>query len=333
MLKKILTFALALLVVASMAACSNDKPDDQKDDPTNPDQQGETPGTPDNPDDPDDPDTPDNPDDTQTPTDPEDQMTVVNEEVYATVTVDLRSAPEVSTDNVVGVLRYGQRATRVKVSDEWSKIVYQENEYFVASNCVALYTSSVVLPGDKTDTPDPDKTDDPSKTDTPVTPTPDLSDFTKLEKSESVYVIAETALNLRTAPNTSAESKMKVGFGVKLERVAMNDSWSQVIYRGETYYAYSKFLTNEDISGEGYTELAAPKTMYVTATALWVRYYPSMSDEAKVSYTVLDGLHYGETVQCVAISPDNVWARIVIDGNQYYVGYKHLSDTHPDSKQ
>ena len=110
----------------------------------------------------------------------------------------------------------------------------------------------------------------------------------------------------------------------------MNDTWSEVTYRGVTYYAFSEFLTTEDISGEGYTELAAPQTMYVTASSLWVRYYPSMAEEAKVPYTVMDGLHYGDAVQCVAISPDNAWARVVIDGNQYYVGYKHLSTTHPE---
>ncbi|MBQ7338258.1 MAG: hypothetical protein IJW40_07370 [Clostridia bacterium] len=331
MLKKILAFALALLVVASMAACSRDGEDDKEKDndgqqteQNNPEGNGEQ--TPPDTTDPDPDQTPEQPPeqtpDVTPPADPEAGMTEVSEEVYATVTVDLRSAPEVSVDNVVGILRYGQRATRTKVSEEWSKITYQESEYFVASNCLALYDASIELPGD-------DPVVDPVPgDDDPVTP--DTSDFVTLDTPETVYVVAESALNLRSAPGMDGEIKLKVGFGVAMERVALNNTWSRVEYNGVTYYAFSEFLTTDDISGEGYTELAAPQTMYVTASSLWIRYYPSMIEAAKVPYTVLEGLHYGDAVQCIAISPDSAWARVLIGGNEYYVGYQHLALVAPD---
>ena len=115
-----------------------------------------------------------------------------------------------------------------------------------------------------------------------------------------------------------------------MQRVAWNDTWSEVVYEGKTYYAFSEFLTADDISGEGYTILAAPQTHYVTASSLWIRYYPSMVDTAIVPYTVLEGLHRGDAVQVVALSPDNVWARIVIAGNEYYVGNQYLTNVAPD---
>jgi uncharacterized protein YgiM (DUF1202 family) len=193
----------------------------------------------------------------------------------------------------------------------------------VATNCLALYENSVELPGDVVTPP---AGEDPA-------PTPDLTDFVRLETPEAVYVIAESALNLRNAPGMDGEVKAKVAFGVKMERVAKNATWSEVTYNGQTYYAFSAFLTTDDITGEGYTVLAAPQTMYVTASALWIRYFPSMVEEAKVPYTVLGGLHKGDAVQVVALSPDGAWARVVISGGEYYVGYQHLSHTVPDGAE
>jgi uncharacterized protein YgiM (DUF1202 family) len=179
-----------------------------------------------------------------------------------------------------------------------------------------LYDESVVLPGDKTD-------------EGGETVDPDTSEFVKLDVPETVYVVVDTALNLRAEPHINGEVKMRVGFGTQMERVALNNSWSEVSYNGQTYYAYSEFLTNEQITDEGYTPLAAPQTMYVTAQSMWVRYYPSMLEAAKVPYTVMDGLHYGDAVQVIAISPDNSWAKVIIMGNEYYVGYQHLSTAAP----
>ena len=325
MFKKLLSLLLAVLLVACMAACSPADDDDKQpdsDDPqqTDPGANDPDPENPETPEDPGTPELPEQPSEPDKPVDPEAGMTEVIEEIYATVTVDLRSAPEVDVNNIVGVFRYGERATRIKVSDEWSKIRYQNQEYFVATNCLALYEASIVLPGDVVTPPEGGE----------PTVTPDLTDFVRLETPETVYVIAESALNLRNAPGMDGEVKAKVAFGVKMERVAMNANWSEVTYNGQTYYAFSEFLTTDDITGEGYTVLAAPQTMYVTASALWVRYFPSMVEEAKVPYTVFEGLHKGDAVQVVALSPDSAWARVVISGSEYYVGYQHLSHTAPD---
>ena len=300
-----------------MVACQNDQPtetpDDQQgqqtEDTTDPSQSTTDPVV--------DPEPEDEPvvEPDPVPFNPEDAMEVVNEEVYATVTIDLRSSPALE-DNVVAVLRYGQRATRTKKDATWSKITYQGVEYFVATNCLALYDESVVLPGDKEE-------------EGGSTVAPDTSDFVKLETPETVYVVVDTALNLRAEPHINGEVKMRVGFATKMQRTALNNSWSEVVYNGQTYYAYSDFLTNEQITDEGYTPLAAPQTMYVTVQSTWVRYYPSMLEAAKVPYTVMDGLHYGDAVQVIAISPDNVWAKVIILGNEYYVGYQFLSAAAP----
>ena len=353
-MKKILAFALALLVVASMAACSKD-PDKDKD-PQNPDttpdteQSGddipeppdgttpdnETPGgeTPENPDDttPGTDTTPENPDD-ETPTTPTDEFTTVNEQVYARITVDLRSAPVVDANNVVSKLRYAQVATRIGVSDEWSKVLFEGNEYYVASNCLNLYDPAnppvggedepIVNPGDIVDPP-------VGGDDQPDNPPASGSEFVTLPAAETVYVIAEGALNLRAEPSTTSSIVGRVAFGKELERVAINDSWSKVIYEGKECYAFSEFLTSDDIHATGYTELAAPQTMYVTANSLWVRYYPSMIEASIVPYTEHPGLHLGDVVSRVAISPDGTWSRVIINGNTYYVGSAYLSTTAPD---
>ena len=344
-MKKILAFALALLVVAAMASCNKD-PDPDKDPTQDPDTPPITDTTPDDntPETPDgdqgsDEDTPSNPDEDNTPggdeTDLGDGFTLVNEQVYARITVDLRSAPAVDATNVTNKLRYAQVATRIGVSadGEWSKILFEGNEYYVASNCLNAYDPENPPLGSDSNEPivnpedivDPDTGDDQ-----PDAPPAGSDEFVPLEKSETVYVIAEGALNLRAEPNTTSAVVVKLAFGKSLERVATNGSWSKVIYEGKECYAFSEFLTADDIHATGYTELAAPQTMYVTANSLWVRYYPSMIEASIVPYTEHPGLHLGDAVSRVAISPDGSWSRVVINGNTYYVGSAYLSTTAPD---
>ena len=171
---------------------------------------------------------------------------------------------------------------------------------------------------------------DPGQTpDNPPTPSVDDQGFTVLATPETVYVIVDGTLNLRAAPSVQSDSIASLTFGKQLQRIAVGESWSKVIYEGKEGYVFSEYITTDNLDTSNYTVLAAPKTMYVTAKDLWVRYYPSMLEASIVPYTEHPGLHFGDTVQCVAISPDSSWARVIINGNTYYVGYSWLSETVP----
>jgi uncharacterized protein YgiM (DUF1202 family) len=344
-MKKILAFALALLVVASMAACSKDPEKDPTENPDNtPDTEQSDDNTPEVPDDttpegntPEDTtpgdDTPPDDGTDVTPETPTDDLTPTNEQVYARITVDLRSAPSVDASNVVGKLRYAQLATRIGVSEDWSKILFEGNEYYVATNCLNLYDPENPPVGGDEPIVDPDDLTPPEggEGDDPVTPPADgTDDFVALPEAETVYVIAEGALNLRAEPSTTSAVVDRLAFGKQLQRIATNSAWSKVLYEGKECYVFSEYVTTDDIHATGYTELAAPQTMYVTASSLWVRYYPSMIEASIVPYTEHPGLHLGDVVSRVAISPDGTWSRVIINGNTYYVGSAYLSTTAPD---
>ena len=353
MLKKILSFTLALLIVGSMVACKDKTPDD-------PEQPDNTPCTHEDADTDykcdkcgeelqkpacthEDADTdykcdkcgeelekPVDPVCTHEDTDldykcdkcgeslkaPELNFTEVDEQVYALVTVELRREPAADVANVAGELRVNEVVTRIGVSEdgEWSKIRYEaaglEGEYYVASNCLALYTAP--------EQPGPDDPDDPV-----VPPVTDPNEFVQINPSEFVYVTTE-ALNLRTEPSMNGQVVTKLSFGTKLERIAKNEAgWSVVIYEGNQYYLSSDYVTTEDITGSSFVALEEAVTKTVTADVLKKRTSPWMdpTDENVAAY-----LNKGATVKCVAISPDGYWYRIQdTDGQYYYVGAKYLS--------
>ncbi|MBR5797835.1 MAG: hypothetical protein IKY29_02670 [Clostridia bacterium] len=350
MLKKILSFALALLIVGSMVACKDKTPD-------TPEQPDNTPCTHEDADTDykcdkcgeelqkpacthEDADTdykcdkcgeelekPVDPVCTHEDTDldykcdkcgeslkaPELNFTEVDEQVYALVTVELRREPAADVANVAGELRVNEVVTRIGVSEdgEWSKIRYEaaglEGEYYVASNCLALYTA-----------PEQPGPDDPV-----VPPVTDPNEFVQINPSEFVYVTTE-ALNLRTEPSMNGQVVTKLSFGTKLERIAKNEAgWSVVIYEGNQYYLSSDYVTTEDITGSSFVALEEAVTKTVTADVLKKRTSPWMdpTDENVAAY-----LNKGATVKCVAISPDGYWYRIQdTDGQYYYVGAKYLS--------
>ncbi len=335
MLKKILSFTLALLIVGSMVACKDKTPDEPKD--------PETPCTTHEDANTDykcdkcgaelekpactheDADTDYKCDkcgaELEKPVDPEKpeiNFTEVDEQVYALVTVELRREPSADVANVAGELRVNEVVTRIGVSEdgEWSKIRYEaaglEGEYYVASNCLALYTAPE----------QPDDPDDP--VDPPVT---DPNEFVQITPSEIVYVTTE-ALNLRTEPSMNGQVVTKLSFGTKLERIAKNEAgWSVVVYEGKQYYLSSDYVTTEDITGSSFVALDEAVNKTVTADVLKKRTSPWMdpTDENVAAY-----LNKGATVKCVAISPDGHWYRIQdTDGQYYYVGAKYLSGYNP----
>ena len=337
MLKKILSFALALLIVGSMVACKNNKNPEEgnENNNQNTEQPGENNGENngenggenngeaggENNGEAGGENNGENNGETGNESN-EIKFNEVNEKVYALVTVQLRRAPMVDSANVVGELRVNEVTTRIGVSEDgkWSKIYYEveglEGEYYVASTCLALYAGgNEEKPGDGDETPGEN-----GQPETP--PVTDPNAFVPITPSEYVYV-ATDALNLRTEPSTNGKVVTKLYFGTKLERVAKNQEWSVVIYNGAQYYLNSAYLTTEDVTGSDFIALDQPVVKTVTAASLKKRTSPWMDE---TNENVAGYLTKGATVTCVAISPDGAWYRIQeADGQYYYVGARYLS--------
>ena len=316
-MKKLISLLLALLMLAtavSMVGCGKDKtPDDP--DAENPDV--EQPGD----------ETPDEPD---APAEPEDEIvfTTVDEKVKAIVTVELRVAPSVDIDNVIGNLRVGEIATRTGISAEWSRIRVEaegfDDEYYVSTNCLELYTGTTEP--DQSETPD--EPEQPETPDEPETPATDADGFTAVTP-ETVYVITN-GLNLRTAPTTSDPLNIAGSalIGTALQRTATNGDWSRVTYMGGQYYVYSKYVVTTDITGSNFITLTSPVVTTVTAAqSLHTRTVPYFADDPDIDGDTSAGvLLRGAAVTVVAEAPDKTWVRIrTTEGTECYVKASYLA--------
>ena len=172
----------------------------------------------------------------------------VNETVYATQTVNIRST--MSTDgtaNIVKQLEKGEEITRIGYNSEWSKVTYNGETCYIKTR----YLSTTPVPADTT----------PGSTETNV---PDES-FDPVEPNELLYIYWENEqgplssgeVNVRDVPNWSAAPVAQLAIGTQVTRVAVYyevdgeiTGFSKIIYDGKTYYISNRALSEKDYSKE-----------------------------------------------------------------------------------
>ena len=152
-------------------------------------------------------------------------FTDCNEKAYVidVAAVNLRSAPSYDDSAVATSVDFGTELQRIGKHDEWSKVVYNNTEYFV----VTKYLSG------------------------------DNPNITFEDKDEVVYATYEDSdfVQLRTFPSLADAAKAdSLPVGTELKRTGIaydkeNDpeglGWSRVEYEGETYYMRNSTLTTE----------------------------------------------------------------------------------------
>ena len=131
----------------------------------------------------------------------------MDQTVYATTTVNVRTGPGTEFDRV-GKLVEGDSVKRIGVGNNgWSRVIYNDEVAYVHSD----YLTEEVL-------------------------------FKNVE--ETVY--ATTAVNVRTGPGTEFErvGLLKEGDSVKRTGIGGN-GWSRVVYNGEVAYVIGDYLTTK----------------------------------------------------------------------------------------
>ncbi len=182
---------------------------------------------------------------------PKPEFETVNEEVYATAAVRVRSSASIeSEDNIVATLVKGQKVIRIGYNEEWSLIKYNSAECYVSSKYL-----STTKPDDVND-----KTDD-GVTETNV---PD-DEFTPCD-NEQLYVcwkegdnwLKEGTVNVREVPNWDAPVATALKIGTKVTRVAVYyekdgeiTGLSKILVGDKTYY-----ISNRALSEVNYAEAA-----------------------------------------------------------------------------
>lgn len=114
------------------------------------------------------------------------KFTEVNETVYATTSVNVRSSYSADSDKV-GSLSSGASVTRTGVGDNgWSRIIYNGNEAYVSSDYLTTSKSSTSTPSTSKPSTSTPSTSKPS-TSTPSTSTPDANTYEPTEEEKQNY--------------------------------------------------------------------------------------------------------------------------------------------------
>ena len=216
-MKKIISLALAILMIAmavSMVACKKDDEGDSTPADTNSGiPSASTPAA-----------------DESTPADGTSDVvfTDCDEKVYVVdvAAVNLRSAPNYEDTAKAVSVNFATELRRIGKSDEWSKVVYNDVEYFVVTKYLSTTNPGITFE--------------------------DRDEVVYATDAESQYI------QLRSFPSRSDAAKaMSLEVGTQLKRTgvmfeAVSDDnpdgtlgWSRVEYNGEIYYARNSVLTTE----------------------------------------------------------------------------------------
>ena len=141
-------------------------------------------------------------------------FTDVDETVYARENVKIRKTPDANGEEA-GTLAGGQSIHRTGYNDNWSRVEYNGETCYIAAGYLTMTAPSSSNDG-----------------------------FT--EVSETVY--AKESVRIRKSPEANAEVVGTLLEGESLKRTGYNDSWSRVIYEGETCYIGAGYLTTADPS-------------------------------------------------------------------------------------
>ena len=171
----------------------------------------------------------------------------VNETVYATQTVNIRST--MSTDgtaNIVKQLEKGEEIIRVGYNSEWSKVTYNGETCYIKTN----YLSTEPIAADTEPT---DETDVPAELFTPVDPAEMLYIYWENEQGP----LSSGEVNVRDIPNWGATPVAQLAIGTQVKRVAVYyevegeiTGFSKIEYDGKTYYISNRALSDKDYSKE-----------------------------------------------------------------------------------
>lgn len=225
----------------------------------------------------------------------------VYSDAFDTVTakdiVNLRDSDSTKA-NVVGSLKNGETLKRIaKGSNGWSKLEYKGKTVYAITSYL---------------------TDDLSFK-------PQLEDDGFKKVTEKVTAKSET--NLRSVPNSSDASTIiyTLKNGETAKRVGISDSgWSKVIYKGETLYAVTSYLTTDlkykppvESNNQSTEEKGMQfENVYENVTAKSetnLRREPSSKSDDTIVYT----LKNGEYVTRTGVS-DSGWSRLLYKGETVY---------------
>lgn len=150
------------------------------------------------------------------------QTQIVNEEVKATATVNVRSSDSENADKI-GRVETGTVLTRVEDKiNGWSKVIYDGKEAYIKSDYLEVVA---VNPVEET----ADDTVEAADTETEQTQT-------------TGTVTARTNVNVRNEPSTTSDTIGKAQGGEKYKVIEDQGEWLKIEYKGQTGFVKAEFF-------------------------------------------------------------------------------------------
>ena len=205
----------------------------------------------------------------------------VNETVYATTEVNVRTGPGVKHERI-GMLTYGNSVTRTGIgSNGWSKVLYNGQVAYVCSDYLTVSAPAA----------DWGKTEEIETSEAIIVSNEEKTeeDITFTDVNETVY--ATTGVNVRTGPGVEHP---KVGMyyrGNSVTRTGIgSNGWSRIIYNGETAYMHSDYLSTTKPASSGKLGTTGRLTIPSVGVDVALYYCNSSGDYAAKQQAIVDGV-------------------------------------------
>lgn len=142
--------------------------------------------------------------------------------------VNLRAGASTETD-VVAYLETGKRLERTGYNDEWTRVIYDGIECYVA-------TRLVIKSADSMDSETENISDDTTDSDDNTEIKGAGNEFGLTFEEKSDYVDLKPGINLRVGASTDTSVAAYLEDAKRVERIGYNADWTKVKYDGRTCY-------------------------------------------------------------------------------------------------
>lgn len=151
--------------------------------------------------------------------------------------VNLREGASTDTD-IVTCLDAGGLLERTGYNDEWTRVIYDGIECYVATRLVVRSTDKAEAPLEGTENSEDGTTDGEEQTTDGAG-----EEFGLTFEEKSDYVDLKAGINLRSGASTSTSVAAYLEDAKRVQRIGYNADWTKVIYDGKTCYVATYLVT------------------------------------------------------------------------------------------
>ena len=169
------------------------------------------------------------------------QTKIVDEEVKATATVNVRSSDSENADKIGRV----ETGTVLKRTEDrvngWSKVIFENKEAFIKSDYLEVISSNPVEETSVTQDENVEETNDEAKEEKKEE-TKAESTTSSTAKNAGTIVTAKTNVKVRSAASTSSDAIGMANGGTEYKLIEDQGEWLKIEYKGKTGFVKAEYF-------------------------------------------------------------------------------------------